>query len=270
MTDAETETRPKGEVVATVQDGIGWVTFSNPTRYNALSFGMMESIPPMLQALGADPDVKVVVMTGAGDKAFVSGADISEFGERRTGPEARAEYDRAGEEAAAAWARLEKPVIAKIRGFCLGGGLRLALQADIRIAAEGSQFAIPAARLGLGYGLGAVEPLVQLVGPSWAAEILFSARRLSGEEGLRSGLVNRLVPPDQLDDQVLELAATIAANAPLTVRAAKAAIQETGRRRSDLDRARIREMVEACFLSEDYREGQRAFLEKRPPEFHGR
>jgi enoyl-CoA hydratase/carnithine racemase len=269
VTDA-VDTKPKGEVLASVKDGVGRMTFSSPARYNALSFGMFQQMPAILEAFRTDPDVRVVVMTGAGDKAFVSGADISEFGERRTQVDARAEYEAALDAAAVAWERLDKPVIARIRGYCLGGGLRMALQADIRIAAEGSRFAIPAARLGLGYAAGAVRQLVGLVGPGWASEILFSARQLSAEEALQAGLLNRVVPVADLDAEVDGLAATMAANAPLTLRAAKAAIREAGLDASARHPDLVRQLVEACFRSEDYKEGQRAFLEKRPPDFQGR
>lgn len=253
-----------------VDDGVALVTFDNPAKRNALSVEMRTALPGLLRALQADDAVRVVVLTGGGDKAFVSGADISEFGDRRTSPEARAEFDRLAADAGRAWLELEKPVIAMIRGFCIGGGLLTALQADIRIAADDSQFGIPAARLGLGYGFGGVDQLVALVGPSWASEILFSARRLSAPEAERVGLVNRVVPVDRLRAEVLDLARTITANAPLTVAACKVAIREA-RRAPDLrDLDRVSAMVEACFRSDDYREGQAAFLEKRAPTFRGR
>jgi enoyl-CoA hydratase/carnithine racemase len=211
-----------------------------------------------------------VVLTGAGDKAFVSGADISEFGEQRTTPEARAAFDAGQADAARAWAALEKPILAMIRGFCIGGGLLTALQADIRICEERSQFGVPAARLGLGYGFGGVEQLLQLVGPSWASEILFSARRLTAAEALQCGLVNRVVPPATLREEVFALAETIRDNAPLTVRALKAAIREARRPADRRDLERVASLVEACFRSDDYKEGQAAFLEKRQPRFEGR
>jgi enoyl-CoA hydratase/carnithine racemase len=157
-----------------------------------------------------------------------------------------------------------------IRGYCIGGGLLTALRADIRLAAEGSQFGVPAARLGLGYAFGGVEELVALVGPSWAAEILFSARRLSADEALSIGLVNRVVPPGRLEPDVRELARAIAANAPLTVRACKVGIREATRPPGDRDRALVDQLVEACFRSEDYLEGQAAFAQKREPRFRGR
>jgi enoyl-CoA hydratase len=258
------------KLLVEVSGHVAIVTFNNPAKRNALSAEMRAALPDLLAALNADPDVRVVVVTGAGDKAFVSGADISEFGAQRTSPDARASYDRAQAAVAAAWAGMDKPIIAMIRGFCIGGGLVTAMQADIRIASDDSQFGIPAARLGLGYGFSGVTALMNLIGPSQTAEMLFSARRFSAAEALRTGLVNRVVPADSLRETVLELAASIASNAPLTVAAAKAAIREAARPAERRDLARVEAMVEACFRSADYLEGQRAFAEKRPPEFTGR
>jgi enoyl-CoA hydratase/carnithine racemase len=253
-----------------VADGVARVTFNNPAKHNAFSAAMRQALPRVLADLGGDPGVRVVVATGAGDRAFAAGADISEFGEQRTSPEARAAYDRAQAAVAAAWEALEVPVLAMVRGYCLGGGLITALQADLRLAATDARFGIPAARLGLGYAFGGVEALVSLVGPAWTAEILFSARRLSAEEALRAGLVNRVVPPESLEAETMALARTIAGNAPLTVRAAKAALKEARRDPAERDVDRVGDLVEACFASEDYREGQRAFAEKRPARFLGR
>jgi enoyl-CoA hydratase len=249
---------------------IAVVTFNNPAKRNALSREIRAALPGALAALQADPDVRVVVVTGAGDKAFASGADISEFGAQRTTPAARAEYDRGQAALLAAWADLGKPVIAMIRGFCMGGGLLTALQADIRVASDDSQFGVPAARLGLGYGFSGVTALVGLVGPAWTAEILFSARRFSAPEALQMGLLNRVTPAAELRHEVMSLAASIAGNAPLTIAAAKAAIRAAGRPPELRDLTQVEAMVEACFRSQDYREGQRAFAEKRPPVFTGR
>ena len=266
MTTIDTGTE---KMLAHVEDGVGWMTFNNPARHNAMSQEMIRAVPRILGAFGDDPDVKVVVVQGAGEKAFVSGADISEFSEQRTAEEARADYDKAQAESWGSWAKLEKPIIAMIRGYCIGGGLLTAMSADIRIASEGSQFGVPAAKLGLSYSFGGIETLMSLVGPSWAAEILFSARRLSAEEALHAGLVNRVVPVDALEAAVRELAAMMAANAPLTLRASKIAIREVLRdpERRDMDAAK--RAIEACFASEDYLEGQASFAEKRPPRFRG-
>jgi len=253
-----------------VNAAIATLTFNNPSKRNALSAEMRLALPAALAALKADEQVRVVVITGAGDKAFVSGADITEFAEHRTSPQARAEFDATMAAISRAWADLDKPVIAMIRGFCIGGGLLTALHADIRIAADDSQFGIPAARLGLGYGYSGVTTLLSLVTPAQGAEILFSARRFPAAEALQMGLVNRVVPPEDLREEVMSLAADIAANAPLTVAAAKAAIREAARPPQPHDLARVEAMIEACFRSEDYQEGHRAFAEKRPPMFSGR
>jgi enoyl-CoA hydratase len=256
-------------LVLEVAGAIAVLTFNNPAKRNALSADMRAALPDVLAGLQADPDVRVLVVTGAGDRAFVSGADISEFGEQRTSPAARAEFDRGMAAISRSWASLEKPVIAMIRGYCMGGGVLTALQADIRIAADDSQFGVPAARLGLGYGYAGVTALMNLIGPAWTAEMLFSARRFSAAEALQMGLVNRVVPAGHLRREVMSLAEDIAANAPLTVTAAKAAIRAAGRPADQRDLARVEAMVEACFRSEDYQEGQRAFAEKRPPVFKG-
>src|SRR5215468_9849518 len=254
-----------GRLLVEVTGPVATVTFNNPSKHNAVSADMRAALPGLLRALNADGEVRVIVMTGAGDKAFTSGADISEFSEQRTSPAARASYDQAWAAVNDAWAGLDKPVIAMIRGFCMGGGLLTALQADIRIASDDSQFGIPAARLGLGYAFSGVTTLMALVGPASAAEILLSARRFSAAEALRMGLVNRVVPAAELNTEVMTLAESIAGNAPLTVAAAKAAIREALRPPELRDTARVEAMIEACFRSADYREGQQAFAEKRPP-----
>lgn len=254
---------------AEITDGIGWMTFSNPDRHNAMSTAMNRAIPAIIDAFTADPDVRVIVMRGAGDRAFVSGADISEFGERRSTVEARADYDRISGAAHRALATVHKPLVAMIRGYCMGGGVLTAMHADIRIAADDAQFAVPAAKLGVGYGYAGVAALVDLVGRAAAAEILFTARRYSAAEARDIGLVNRVVPVDELASTVVELASVIAGNAPLTIRAVKAAIKETGKDPDQRDLAAVAELTEACFRSDDYREGQAAFLDKRPPVFEG-
>jgi enoyl-CoA hydratase/carnithine racemase len=258
------------KLLVDVTGAVAVVTFNNPAKRNALSLEMRSALPGVLQALQADDGIRVVVVTGAGDKAFASGADISEFAQQRTSPADRAEYDRAQEAIGRAWEGLEKPAIAMIRGFCMGGGLLTALQADIRIASDDSQFGIPAARLGLGYGFASVLTLTNLIGPAWTSEVLLSARRFSAAEALQMGLVNRVVPAADLRDEVMTLAGGIAANAPLTVAACKAAIREAGRQPGQRDLARVRAMTEACYRSQDYLEGQRAFAEKRQPQFTGR
>jgi enoyl-CoA hydratase/carnithine racemase len=266
VTTVETGT---DKMLAHVDDGIGWMTYNNPARLNAMSYDMQLAVPRILGAFADDPHVHVIVVRGAGDKAFVSGADISEFSQKRTTVAARADYDEALNAAWASWRTVDKPIVAMIRGYCIGGGLVTALKADMRVAAEGSQFGVPAAKLGLGYAYSGVEELLDVVGPAWTAEMLFSARRLDPEEALRIGLVNRVVPVDDLEDEVRALAAAIAANAPLTVRACKVALREARRDPAKRDLDLVERMIEACFRSEDYLEGQAAFAEKRAPKFRG-
>jgi len=209
-------------------------------------------------------------MMGTGDKAFVSGADISEFDKLRSTPEQVKVYEANSKDAHEAITTLEKPLIAMIRGFCIGGGLAIALSADLRIAADDGQFGVPAAKLGLGYGYSGIKVLMDLVGPSLAKEIFFTGRRFNAGEAYDMGLINRVVPVDELESSVSELAQMISANAPLTVKAAKAAINEGAKNPDDRDLDTVDAMVKACFDSEDYKEGRAAFMEKRKPQFEGR
>ena len=258
------------KLLVEVDEGIARITFNNPEKRNALSIEMRAALPGVLAALNDDPEVRVLVIRGAGGKAFLSGADIREFGGHRTSPGARAAYDRASATTLKAWSDVGKPIIAMIQGYCIGGGLLTAMAADIRIASDDSQFGVPAARLGLGYAFAGAAQLMDLVGPGWAAEILFSARRLNAVEARDIGLINRFVPASRLEDEVMELADVISGNAPLTIAAVKAALREARRDPVDRDLPRVAALVEACFRSADYLEGQQAFAEKRPPKFTGR
>lgn len=256
-------------LLARVDGPIARLTFNDPARHNVLALAMQDAIPGVVEAWEADPSVRVIVIEGAGGRAFVAGADISEFGARRTAPQDRAEYDRRSGAAWRVWRHVSKPVIAKIDGYCIGGGLLMALQADVRICSEPSTFAVPAARLGLGYGLSGVRQLMNHVNPAIASEILFSARRFSSAEALQVGLVNRVVPVDELEATVAELAQQMARNAPMTIAACKAAIRLVADARSDVDTSEVDALTEACFASQDYLEGQAAFLAKREPVFRG-
>jgi enoyl-CoA hydratase len=251
------------------RDGaIGWLVFDQIERRNAINSAMWAAIPAAVSELDGDPAVRVIILRGAGDVAFVSGADISEFEEARNAERAT-DYAALTGRAFAALTDAAKPVIAMIHGFCVGGGTAIALHADLRYAAEDAQFGIPAARLGLGYEAEGIEHLAQLVGPSTAAEMLFTARRYEAAEALRVGLVNNVLPKTELEAFVRDVAATIAANAPLSVRSAKLVLRELGRLPELRDARLVEESIRVCLASADYREGVQAFLEKRPPKFCG-
>jgi enoyl-CoA hydratase len=210
----------------------------------------------------------VIVLKGAGEQAFVSGADISQFEKARSSEETNAEYDRISEEAGRRLATCPKPTIAMIRGFCIGGGLAIALACDLRIANEEARFGIPAARLGLGYGASGVKRLMEVVGPAFTKEIFFTARHFSAAEALGMGLVNRVVADLSLEAYIREYCATIADNAPMTIHALKHTVGELAMgEKADL--AACERLVKACFDSQDYIEGRRAFMEKRRPVFRG-
>ena len=258
------------KMLAAVENGVGWMTFNNPARRNATSLAMWQAIEVILKQFETDNAVRVVVMKGAGGKAFVSGADISEFAERRNNAQAAAEYTRISESARASLANFRKPLIAMIDGYCLGGGLAVAMCADMRFASPGSQFGIPAARLGIAYGFDGLRKLVSLVGPAKASEIMFTGERLDANEALRSRLINRIVPTDALEDCVRGIAQTIGRNAPLSVDASKVTINEILKDSQDRDMAKLEAITKACFDSADYKEGREAFMEKRQPNFVGR
>jgi len=258
-----------GKMLASVSDGIGTITINQPEKRNAMSVEMWVAMGEILGQFAEDDAVRVCVMTGAGDKAFISGADISQFDKVRANADAQKEYDKLTSSGRARLASFPKPLIAKIRGFCLGGGLGVAMQADMRIASEDSQFGIPAARLGIAYGFEVTRRLVSLVGPAHARGILMTAQRISAAEALRIGLINRMHPVEELDDAVAKIAATIVDNAPLSVRAAKLIIDQATRDPDKRDMDAIAAIMTACFDSADYREGRTAFMEKRKPVFAG-
>ena len=255
-------------IIARRDGAIGWLVFNNPERRNAVSLDMWEAIPRVLDDFGADSAIRVVVLTGAGDKAFVSGADISQFEKERSSAEAVKRYDEIGERAQSRLASYEKPLIAMIRGYCLGGGVGIASACDLRIAADDARFGIPAAKMGLGYRASSMKKLVDIVGKPAALEIMITARQFSADEALRMGLIHKVVPVAELETATRAYCDMIAANAPLTIRTAKRVIGEV--LKTDYDAARCDAWVKECFESEDYREGRRAFMEKRKPVFKGR
>jgi enoyl-CoA hydratase len=248
---------------------VGYVIFNNPERHNAVSLEMWEATARILEEFGKDDEVRVVVLTGAGGKAFISGADISKFEDERSNEEAIARYNATVERANAAVYDYPKPTIAMIRGYCIGGGLGLSMCCDLRICSDNSRFAVPAAKLGLGYGYPGLKKLVDVVGPSFAKEIFYTARQFDAEEARMMGLVNRVVPPEELESYVKKYADMIGENAPLTIATTKFVISQVVKEDSKRDLAKAAEMVKRCFESKDYVEGRRAFMEKRKPAFTG-
>jgi len=255
-------------ILARKEGAVGWLTFNNPERRNAVSVDMWEAIPRVLGAYQADPEIRAVVLTGAGDKAFVSGADISQFDKQRSSQEAVQHYEEIAEGAQRAILTCDKPVIARIRGFCIGGGLNIANCCDLRIASDDSRFAIPAAKMGLGYRGSSMKMLVDAVGPAFAREIMLTARQFTAAEAKDMGLLHKVTTVDGLDAAVREYCDMIAANAPLTMRASKRIIREVSR--ATYDEAMCKALVKECMESEDYKEGRKAFMEKRKPAFKGR
>jgi enoyl-CoA hydratase len=252
------------------KDGrIGYVIFNNPERHNAVSLEMWARTTEILEGFAKDDEVRVVVITGAGGKSFVSGADISKFESERASLDATKVYNATVARANEGVSGFPKPTIAMIQGYCIGGGLGLAVCCDLRICSANSRFGIPAAKLGLGYSYPGVKRLVDIVGPAFAKEIFFTARQFDAEEARVMGLVNRIVPEAELEAYVKTYAETIASNAPLTIKAAKFIVAEALEDESKRDLARCAELVEQCFKSSDYTEGRRAFMEKRKPAFTG-
>jgi len=251
-------------------EDVGWMVFNNPARHNAMSLDMWNAVPEILADFQDDPAIRTIVLAGAGEKAFVSGADISEFEQQRSTADAAAIYDAATSAAMTAIAEAAKPTIAMIRGYCIGGGVGIAVVCDLRIAADDARFGVPAAKLGLGYNYRGLKSLVDLVGPAFAKEIMFTARQFDAAEAAAMGLVNRVVPAAELEERVVRTAGTIAANAPLTIRAAMLTIEAVVKDPADRDMARVQAAIDACIASDDYAEGRRAFAEKRKPAFQGR
>ena len=261
---------PSDRIISRQEDLTGHLIFNNPERHNAVSLDMWDAVETVLDGFVADDKVRVIVVSGAGGKAFVSGADISKFETERGTREAVAHYNARIKAVYEKVHRLPKPTLAMIDGFCLGGGLALAVSCDLRFCSQKSKFGLPAAKLGLGYPYDGLKRLVDAIGPGAAKDIVFSGRRLNAEEALSIGLVQKVLPEAELEKFVFDYARTVAENAPLTVTSLKFIIGEILKDPAERDLDMCREMVDRCFASEDYVEGRRAFTEKRKPQFKGR
>ena len=253
-----------------VRDGVARLTLNQPQKLNAMSFDMWSALPELVARATADDSVRAIAVAGAGDKAFCSGADISQFGEKRSSENAVAAYEEAVRGGLAALAECEKPTLALIRGICFGGGLALAMSCDLRLAQQGARFSIPAAKLGLGYAYSNLDFLVRRIGLGAAADIFYSARQFDGAEAQRLGLAQHVWPQTSFEDEANAYLTRLAANAPLTLRALAVSFRELAKPEALRHRARADAAVAACFASEDYQEGRRAFAEKRAPQFKGR
>ena len=270
-TSADTKSFADNKMLSRKDGKVGYVIYNNPEKHNAVSLDMWEAAASILDDFRSDKDIGVVVVTGAGGKAFVSGADISRFEKERSDEAAVKRYSAIVEKSYTAFHEFPKPTIAMIRGYCIGGGRGLATCCDLRICTESSKFGVPAAKLGLGYSYPGLKRLVDIVGPSFAMEIFYTARQFSSAEALTMGLVNRVVPDGEggLEKYVRDYAETIAGNAPLTIKAVKVTVAEAMKHDSERNIARSQVLVDACFKSRDYEEGRKAFMEKRKPVFTG-
>lgn len=274
MTDTALDERSRpmtqtDKILSRKEGGVGYLTFNNPARHNAMSLDMWEKAGQVMNDFATDDSIRVVILSGAGGKAFVSGADISRFADERANEAAQVKYNKTVETTSAAIYDYPKPTISLIRGYCIGGGLGLAICTDLRICSDVSRFAVPAAKLGLGYAYTGIKRMTDLVGPSYTKEVFYTARQFSAAEAHSMGLVNRVLPDAEVEDYVKSYAETIAGNAPLTIAAVKYTVNETQKDSGKRDLQRSADMVMKCFGSKDFIEGRTAFMEKRKPAFTG-
>ena len=263
------DTAQIGQLIARKEGAIGWIVISNPAKRNALSFEMWCDFPKLLGDFADDPQIRMVVLTGEGEH-FAAGADIAQFGEKRSQGAALKQYNETLKDSTAALLDFPKPLVAKIRGACVGGGLALALDCDLRFCSDDAVFLMPAGKLGLGYEFGGIERMIQVIGPSNACDLFFSARKLNAADAKAIAFVTAVFSKESFDQSFANYCAQITANAPLTLAAAKFAMREVARPNQERDMAKVQTLYEACFKSEDYAEGRRAFLEKRTPRFNGK
>jgi enoyl-CoA hydratase/carnithine racemase len=257
------------EIVSRRSDGIGWLIFNNPAKHNAISVDMAKAVPGVMAEFDADPEVRVIVVTGIGERAFAAGSNISGFGDVRKDPEQNRKYNEMNEASYNAVYASPKPTIAMIHGYCIGGGLDFATSCDIRICDDKATFAIPAVRLGLGYGWGGQVRLLRVMGSAQARDLFFTGRRYDAQDALRTGLVHQVVAPEALKDTVVQYARNLARNAPLTIKALKRGFLELEKPESARDISAAQKLIDACFESQDYLEGRAAFAVKREPQFKG-
>jgi enoyl-CoA hydratase/carnithine racemase len=257
------------KMLSRVKDGVGYITFNNPEKHNAVSIEMWDALEQILDGFRSNKDIRVIVLNGAGGKAFVSGADISKFDKERSSKEAVLSYNKRTQKVYENLETFPKPTIAMIDGYCIGGGLNLAVCCDIRICSEKSKFAMPAAKLSLGYPFSSIKRLFDVMGPGMAKHFMFTAEKISASEALACGLVQKLVSEDSIDSYVKDYALNIANNAPLTIKAMKQIGIEISKNSDERDLLLCEKLASACFDSEDYKEGRKAFMEKRKPNFQG-
>jgi enoyl-CoA hydratase/carnithine racemase len=257
-------------IIAEKQGPVGWLTFNNPARRNAISIDMWEAMPKVMDRFEQDPEIRVIVISGAGDKAFVSGADVSQYEKQRSTADAVQYYEGIAEGAQLRFQNSDKVLIAMIRGYCLGAGVNISLCCDLRLAADDARLGIPAAKLGLGYRASSLKNLVDTIGPANAREVLLTGRQFSADEAKAMGFVHRVAPVAGLEALVLEHCAMISENAPLTMRTSKRIVRELTKSSPAFDAQACAALVKQCFDSQDYVEGRRAFMEKRKPVFQGK
>ena len=263
-------TPPEDRILTSKENGVGWLTFNQPERRNAMTLEMWDAVSAAVDDFSSDPNIRVVVMKGAGDKAFVSGGDISQYKDNRATAEAAANYAARSGAGRQKLATMDKPLIAMVRGFCLGGGLGVALSADFRVASTDSQFGIPAARLGIAYAFEGLRTLVALVGPGMARKMMYTGDRYSAETALQMGIIEEVTTPDMLEATVRRIAEQIAINAPISIHASKQTIAQVLKDESGRDMDLLADISRTAADSADFTEGRVAFMEKRPPVFTGR